>query len=476
MNLNLLETSTFLPTLFTILGVTVLLIVLVIILMVAFRYKTCPPDKILVISGTIKPDKDGTYHSSKCIHGGGTIVWPVFQKYTYMDLTPISISVDLKNALSKQNIRIDVPSIFTVGISTEPAIMQNAAERLLGLTLNNISDLAKDIILGQLRLVIATMNIEEINSDRDTFLDSISRNVEGELKKVGLRLINVNVTDISDESGYIIALGKEAAAKAINDARISVAEEDKKGAIGQANAKMEERISVAQAEAASVAGENKAKADIAQANAELREKEAESLKIAVAAEKVQAAKALEESYAAEMQAEKARAEREKATKEADEIVAAEIEKQKKVIQADAEAEQMRRKALGEADAIYAKMEAQAKGVKEILSKQAEGFDSLVKAAGSADEASRLMITDKIEKIVAEQIKAIENIKIDKITVWDGGNNGEGKTQTANFVSGMLKSLPPLEEVYQMAGLTLPKVISPVKPAPDAPAPDAPETK
>lgn len=147
-----------------------------------------------------------------------------FQNFSYMDLTPISISVDLKNALSKQNIRIDVPSIFTVGISTEPGIMQNAAERLRSLKLPAIQELAKDIIFGQLRLVIATMDIEEINTNRDKFLDAVSLNVESELKKVGLRLINVNVTDINDESGYIAALGKEAAAKAINDAKKSVAE------------------------------------------------------------------------------------------------------------------------------------------------------------------------------------------------------------------------------------------------------------
>ena len=92
--------------------------------------------------------------------------------------------------------------------------MQNAAERLLGLKMSEIQELAKDIILGQLRLVIATMEIEEINADRDKFLLSVSNNVEIELKKIGLRLINVNVTDINDESGYIDALGKEAAAKA----------------------------------------------------------------------------------------------------------------------------------------------------------------------------------------------------------------------------------------------------------------------
>lgn len=162
--------------------------------------------------------------SSLCMHGGARLVWPFFQNFSYMDLTPISISVDLKNALSKQNIRIDVPSIFTVGISTEPGIMQNAAERLRSLKLPAIQELAKDIIFGQLRLVIATMDIEEINTNRDKFLDAVSLNVESELKKVGLRLINVNVTDINDESGYIAALGKEAAAKAINDAKKSVAE------------------------------------------------------------------------------------------------------------------------------------------------------------------------------------------------------------------------------------------------------------
>lgn len=438
------------------------LVLFMLFLVVATRYKTCPSDKIMVIYGKIKPDGDGTYRSAKCIHGGAAFVWPFFQKYTYLDLTPLSISVDLKSALSKQNIRIDVPSIFTVGISTDPAVMQNAAERLLGLQMQQVSELAKDIIFGQLRLVIATMNIEEINTDRDKFLDAISRNVEGELKKVGLRLINVNVTDISDESGYIIALGKEAAAKAINDARISVSEEDRKGSSGQANAKMQERIAVADAESAAIAGEAKAQAEIAKSQAILRESKAESLRLAVTAEKVQEAKALEDSYAAQKQAEVARAQKEQATKEADIIVSAEIEKRKAEIEAEAVAEQMRRKAKGEADAIYAKMEAEARGQREVLAKQAEGLAEIVKAAGSSDEAVRLMIAEKIEALVAEQVKAISGIKIDKVTVWDGGENKDGKTATANFLSGMLKSLPPLEEMFNMAGMTLPKVVSPVK--------------
>ena len=434
--------------------VIVVLIAFMILLTVAVRYKTCPPDKILIIYGKISPNPDGTYRSAKCVHGGASFVMPFFQKYTFMDLTPLAISVDLKSALSKQNIRIDVPSIFTVGVSTDPGIMQNAAERLRMLSLQQISDLARDIIFGQLRLVIATMNIEEINADRDKFLEAISRNVEGELKKVGLRLINVNVTDITDESGYIIALGKEAAAKAINDAKISVAEEDKKGSIGEANARMEQRIRVAEAESAAIDGENKAKADIALSRALLREKEAEASRLAVTAEKVKEAQALEESYAAQEKAEVSRASREKATKEADVIVAA----------AEAVAEQIRRKAQGEADAIYSKMSAEARGIMEKLTKQAEGMDALVKSAGSgsSDEAVRLLIADKLEAIVAEQVKAIAGVKIDKVTVWDNGASSDGKTATAGFLSGLLKSLPPLEDIYRMAGLEMPELVAPKK--------------
>ena len=124
---------------------------------------------------------------------------------------------------------------------------------------------------------------------------------------------------------------------------------------------------------------------------------------------------------------------------------------------------MRRTAKGEADAIFAKMEAEARGVREKLSKQAEGLDALVKAAGGdANDAVRLIVADKIEQLVAEQVEAIKNIKIDKVTVWDGGEGKDGKTATAGFLSGLLKSLPPLEEIYNMAGLSLPKIVSPQK--------------
>ena len=222
------------------------------LLVLLSRYRRCPSDKIMVIYGKVGTNKDGSARSARCIHGGAAFIWPVIQSFDYLDLTPISINVDLTNALSHQNIRVDVPSRFTVGISTEPGTMQNAAERLLGLKMVEVQELAKDIIFGQLRLVIATMDIEEINTDRDKFVEAVYHNVETELKKIGLRLINVNVTDITDESGYIEALGKEAAAKAINDAKKSVAEKNRDGSIGESQAVKDQRIQVAEANAAAI--------------------------------------------------------------------------------------------------------------------------------------------------------------------------------------------------------------------------------
>ena len=455
-------------------GIEIILII-VVVLFVTFtavlkRYKRCPSDKIMVIYGKTGKNRSGSISSARCVHGGASFIWPVFQDYAFLDLKPISIECNLTNALSKQNIRVDVPCRFTVGISTEADSMTNAAERLLGLSIDNIQNIATDILFGQLRLVIATMDIEEINADRDKFLAAVSQNVEAELRKIGLKLINVNVTDIRDESGYIEALGKEAAAKAINDAKKSVAEQNRFGEIGKAEADRDKdiriaetqrdtRIKTAAANALAVQGENTSKIDIANSDAQRREKEAEASRIAVAAEKVQAAKALQEAYQSERDAELARAEREKATQHANIVVPAQIDKERQIIEAEAEAEKLRRTAQGEADAIYAKMEAQARGTFEVLSKQAEGFGRMVNSAeGDAQKAVLMLIADKLPELVKTQVEAVKGIKIDKVTVWDGNSSKDGKSSTAGFISGLMGSVPPLQDLVKMAGLNLPEYL------------------
>ena len=479
----------------------------------ASRYKRCPSDKILVIYGKIGGDQ-----SADCIHGGGTLVWPLIQDYAYMDLTPMTINIPLQNALSQQNIRINVPSTFTVGVSTEPGIMNNAAERLLNLPQREIEEMAKEIIFGQLRLTVASLTIEQINQDRERFLEEIRKNVAPELNKIGLYLINVNITDITDGSDYIESIGKKAAAEAINQARIDVAEQEKHGAIGQAQATKEKEIRVAenqaesekgkkkaeadrrvfvqqqettatigeaeanrekeikvaeneaqsekgkkkaeaekrvyvqQQEALAVSGENTAKADIANAEAELAIKKAEALKRGEVAKR----EAMVEIQKAQYRSEQERL-------NAEQVVQQEIEKRKIEIAAEAEAERVRRETKGRADAILLKYEAEAQGIRKVLESKATGYADLIKScAGDAKSAATLLMIEKLEELVKMQVEAIKNLKIDRITVWDSGGNGREGNTTSNFLSGFIKSLPPLHDIAEMAGLDLPKYLGGMK--------------
>ena len=382
----------------------------------------------------------------------------------------MTIGIPLKNALSMQNIRIDVPSTFTVGISTDPGIMTNAAERLLHLGSKEIEQMAGEIIFGQLRLTVASLTIEQINQDRESFLDSIRRNVEPELNKIGLYLINVNITDITDESTYIESIGKKAAAEAINRAKVDVAEQQKSGAIGEAEAVREREIRVAEnlaqaekgkkkaeadqriyvqgQEAEAVAGENTAKAHIAATNSELAIKEAEAMQRGEVAKRQAQAEIQKAEYLAEQE-----------RLNAAEVVKVEVQRRKIEIAADAEAERSRRTAKGRADATLTEYEAEAKGVRQLLDSKAAGYQSLVASCGGdARAAATFLMVEKLEQIVAKQVEAISNLKIDKITVWDSnGGNGSGSS-TSNFVSSLIKSIPPLQDIASMAGIELPSYL------------------
>lgn len=476
----------------------------------ASRYKRCPSDMILVVFGKV-----GEGQSARCIHGGGALIWPLIQEAAFLRLTPMTIGIPLQGALSLQNIRVNVPSSFTVGISTNPSIMQNAAERLLGLEPRSIEEMAKEIIFGQLRLTVASLRIEQINQDRESFLSAIRDNVEPELNKIGLYLINVNITDITDESDYIESIGKKAASEAINRARIDVAEQEKIGAIGHAEAAREQTIRVAEQyahaekgkkaaeadqrvyveqqeasaaigeavahrektvkvaenvagaekgkkaaeadqrvfvqaqEAEAIKGENTARADIAQSNATLAMRNAEAQ---------QRGEVARLTAQAEIQKAQALAEAERLN--AAEVVRQEVERKKIEIAAEAQAEMVRRHAKGDADATLLRYEAEARGIRQVLESKAAGYESLVRSTGGdARAAATLLMIEKLEQIVAKQVEAIQNLKIDKITVWDsgGGGNGDGST-TSRFVSSLVSSLPPLQEVAKMAGVELPEYL------------------
>jgi flotillin len=453
-----------------VLGIMIFAVVLILVAAVMFfaqRYKRYPPDQIMVIYGRTERTADGRPKPSKTLHGGASLVWPLIQDYAYISLKPMTINIDLRGALSLQNIRINVPSTFTIGVSTEPSIMANAAERLLGFRVEDIEEMAKEIIFGQLRLTVATLTIEQINQDRDSFLELIQKNVGQEMRKVGLYLINVNIADITDESDYIESIGKKAASTAVEQARVDVANAERDGAIGKAEAdrtreiqvaqnnaeaekgrkaaQADQRVFVEQQEAMAVGGENAAQAEIARANADLAEAEASAKQRADVA-----------TAQAEAEIAKAKYDEEEQSLRASEIARETIAKQQVEIAAEAEAERQRRIARGEADAILAKYEAEAEGVKQVLEAKAQGYSNLVSSAsGDPKAAATLLMVEKIEAMVSAQTEAIRNLKIDKITVWDSGNDKDGNSATSNFVSSLVQSLPPIHDVAKMSGVELP---------------------
>ncbi len=415
-------------------GIAVVFALLVIIYWVS-RYRRCPSNKILVVYGRV-----GTGKSAKVIHGGGAFVWPIIQDYDYLDLVPMTIDINLKSALSKQNIRVDVPSRFTVAISTDQTSMVNAAERMLGLKRADIEELAKDIIFGQLRATIATMDIEEINSDRERFEKAVMDNIETELRKVGLSVINVNISDISDEGGYIEALGKKASTQAVNQAKIDSADAEKKGESGRALALQDQRVAVAEAEAQAQLGENNSRARIANSEAQLKVAQAEAQKVATVAERTRRAEAEVEAYKAEQMAQLERAKAEKAKLEAETIVPTQIAREQTILEAEAIAESSKHQGIGEAERI-----------KAILEGQADGFAKIVQAAGGdANAAVQLLYVQQLPELMKIQTEAMKQIKFGDITLIGGSQ--EGQSGISNVIKELSMGLAGASAIGQQLGI------------------------
>jgi len=476
-----------------ILAVILALVVIVLVTSMANRYKRCPANRILVKYG--KTGKG----AAECIHGGATFVWPLIQAYDYLDLEPFVVTVDLTSALSQENIRVSVPTTVTAAISNQPGIMENAAVRLLGLSRQEIEDQAQDIILGQMRAVIATMEIEDINRDRQAFMSKVNEAVSGEIEKIGLSLINVNIRDIVDESGYIIALGKRAAAEAIQQANIDVAEQEKRGNTGVAERERDQRVAVAAANAAAEIGEATANRDKRMKSAELDaeavegETEADAKKASYRANQQVAeeeARNRSESAAreadgairvaqevAQKMAEEARAEREEARLKAEVIVPTNAGREKVLIDSDAKKQQSIRIAEGEAQATLAKMTAEAKGIQAILDGKAAGYRELIKACASSEQLASLLLIEKLEEIASIQAQAIKDLPIEKVFVWDSGSGDGGLSGLGRRLMG---ALPPMHELAKQVGLALPeflgKMAGEAKEQEPEPQPPKPEPK
>ncbi len=514
-------------------GLLLLALVVGLLLLFVSRYRRCPANKVLVISGKVAGES-----SARVISGGGAFIWPVIQEYAYLDLTPLQIDIPLKDALSAENIRVAVPSVFTVAIGTDAETQQNAAARLLSIANEAalVKRQAQDIIFGQLRQIIASMRIEEINRDRDALLTRIQTHLAPELKKIGLVLINVNITDLMDSSGYIEAIGKKAASQAVQQARGDVADQEKMGEIRVAeanrekavqvanaekdreiglaaaarekavkiaelekeqqvgeqtaafereaavkNAEQEKRVAVAQADALAIAGEAQAQEQIAATDSHLKVKQAEAFQVAETRRREAEAAVQEAQNRAQARAAIAQAERVEAEQRAALEAPAKAEKARRIVEAEAQAEQVKLAADAEAQAVRLRLQAQADGEYQIMAKRAEALGMLVDRAGGSKEAFQLLLVDKVDTLAETAAKAISNIKFDKVVVWEGGNGvangvGNGVGGAAGFLQNMAKTLPPMMHVLRdIAGVELPNYLGEMKPEDGLPPTPVPPT-
>lgn len=399
-------------------GVIVLLVVVTFIGLLS-RYRKCASDEILVVFGKagkkkVVNEKTGKTEEvilpSKIIHGGGTFVMPVIQDWAKMSLKPIQIQV-MVEGVSSQMIKVRIPVTLTTGIGTDQVLMQNAASRFLTAKTSEISDQIKDILIGEVRSLMATMTIEEINADRIKFIGKAKENIETELNKVGFSIININNADISDDANYIKNLGQKAATKALAQAQADIAEEKKKGDIQIAETNKQREIAVADAEkerettVAQTKQEQEVKvAEINQEKA-IRLAEAEKNKQAGIAEQ----KAEQEASIARAntQAESAKAEAE--SQRIANVAKSASEAASKKAAADAEAEANVAKAKAEADSKKAEAEAlkqtriaQAKQ-KQTLRKQLMSKKLLLQSMSLRRELRLQKLTSKLEQLSRKQL-------------------------------------------------------------------------
>ena len=500
------------------------------------RYRKCKSDEVLVVYGKTGGDKK----SAKLYHGGAAFVWPIIQGYEFLSMKPMQIECKLTGALSAQNIRVDVPTTITVAISTDPEVMQNAAERMLGLTMDDKQNLITDVVYGQMRMVIADMTIEELNSDRDKFLAKVKDNIDTELRKFGLYLMNINISDIRDAANYIVNLGKEAESKALNEAQANIEEQEKLGAIkianqikeretkvaetrkdqdiaiaetkklqeisvanadkdrisqvAIANAEKESRVAelnsdmeIKQAEAAKKAaiGRNDAQKEVALSNAELAVTQANADKQAGEAAAKSEAAVQTAREIAQKEVEEAKARKVESSLKAEKIVPAEIARQEAILQANAIAEKITREAEARAKATLAQAEAEAKAIQMKLEAEAEGKKRSLLAEAEGFEA--MVRAAESNPAIAIQYKMVDQWKEiagEQVKAFEHMNLGNitvfdgGNGGTSNFLNTLVKTVAPSLSVLDKLpiGETVKGIINPESKTEEKPATKADEKK
>lgn len=411
------------------------------------RYRKCKSDELLVVYGKTGShkekvserdakgnlvDREVEIKTAKVYHGGAAFVWPIIQGYEVMSMQPIQLNLVLKNALSAQNIRVTIPTTVTVAISQEPLIMQNAANRLLGADDDVKESLISDIVYGQMRLVIASMTIEELNSDRDKFLAQARDNINTELNKLGLYLMNIS--DIQDAAQYIDNLGKKEETKARAQSQADIAEEEKKGAIQIAQTTREKEIAIA-------AATKEQETIVAETN---REKE---VAIAKTTKEKETQLAEQQIAVAEQRKEREIGVATAQTEEASKVAEQEALRAAKIAEQQAYAT-AKKKLLAEGKKASLMAEAEQKQAMEMA--PALAVEHMIKSGMHPEAIVQYAMTDRWKEVAEANAKVFEHIQLGNVTVY-GDSNTAGQFMAKNLAPSLeiARNLPIADSLKQI---------------------------
>lgn len=502
--------------------VVVLLIViaaLIAIMLISRNYIKVSPNQAAVISGRSRKLSDGTTVGYRLVRGGATLVFPFLEKVEYLDLNVITVPLATSRAYTVQGVPVSVKAVANVKIKGDDTSLRSAAERFLGMPQEQFHRLVFQTLEGHLRAILGTLTVEEINNDRQSFAQKLTTEAAGDLEKMGIGLDALTIQEISDDEGYLDALGKRRTAEVKRDAEIGQAEANRDSKIKASLALQEGEKVRLETEAQIAQSQRETEIQKAQVQAEIEAERAKANQAGPLAD----AKAQQQVTAEEVRVEKVRTQEQISVQEQEvlrkekeleatvvkqaeaerraavlraqgmqeaQILEAEGRKQAQIATAEAEAKKLEREGQGRASAIEAEGKAeaekiravglaeaerlQAKGLAEAKAIEAQGLAEakaiMEKAAAwrEFNDAARLQtILEKLPSIIESSAPVFSAVSqplgnIDKVVMIDQGGNGNGDGSTSGinrFAQTGPTVIFSLLQQLQALGLNWPEILA-----------------
>ncbi|MCL6435456.1 MAG: flotillin family protein [Leptolyngbyaceae cyanobacterium HOT.MB2.61] len=378
-------------------------------------YYICQPNEILIFAGSSRELADGRRVGYRLVKGGSSVRIPLLERALRMDLSNMIINLKVANAYSKGGIPLTVEGVANIKIAGEEPAIHNAIERLLGKSRQEIEQMAKETLEGNLRGVLASLTPEQVNEDKIAFAKSLLDEAEDDLEKLGLVLDTLQIQNISDDVRYLDSIGRKQQADLLRDARIA-----------EAKAKAESAIQTAENQKITELSRLDRDIGISRAEADRRIKDAMTKRDAVVAEAI-----------AEIAAELARIQAEVPVQQ-ERIKQVEQQLQADVIApAEADCKQAIARAQGSAARIIEDGKARAEGTLRL----AESW----KTAGA--NARDIFLLQRLETLLRTLTSAVPDITVHNVTVVDA-SQGNTATKAASFI----------EQLKQTTGINLAEAI------------------